>query len=335
MITVEAERSNRSTGDRRRVRSAPVNASDVAVRVATAEDADSIIGVCSASLGWADPVFDAALFRWKHFENTFGRSLILVAEDESGLLAVRPMMRWRFIRGDEIVHAARAVDTATLPAARGRGLFRTLTSMALDVLRDQDVGFVFNTPNDQSRPGYLKMGWENTGPIAFGFALARPTRVAKVARSRAAAHKPSLPTPTLGVDVESGLATAELEAVGGRGMRTDHDVDTLRWRYAEGPVDYRWLPTQPGRGCIVRLRQRGPSRELVIAQHVGEPGDDTAWSAVRGAMREVDADYCLAPPGFGATRRVRRVGPTLTLREVCTSPSADDFAWTPGDIELF
>ena len=59
-----------------------------------------------------------------------------------------------------IHRAVRAVDTITAPEARGRGVFTrfTLAILSNEITRDDDVSFVFNTPNDQSRPGYLKMG---------------------------------------------------------------------------------------------------------------------------------------------------------------------------------
>ena len=73
-----------------------MTASDVNLRSADADDIDSILSVCSAALGWTDPPWDRQLFTWKHELNPFGRSLVFVAEDETGILAVRTLMRWRF-----------------------------------------------------------------------------------------------------------------------------------------------------------------------------------------------------------------------------------------------
>jgi len=75
-------------------------------------------------------------------------------------------LRWMFLRPEGgVATAVRAVDTATLPAAQGRGVFTRLTTTAVDELREQGVDFVFNTPNDRSRPGYLKMGWQVVGRV--------------------------------------------------------------------------------------------------------------------------------------------------------------------------
>jgi GNAT superfamily N-acetyltransferase len=72
------------------------------------------------------------------------------------------------------INAVRAVDTATHPDWQGRGIFSRLTLGALDDLRDDGVDCVFNTPNDKSRPGYLKMGWQQVGKVPVSVRLTGP-----------------------------------------------------------------------------------------------------------------------------------------------------------------
>jgi hypothetical protein len=306
------------------------------VRLATDDDTEAMLDVCGAALGWSNPTFDSALFRWKHMDNAFGRSAVYLAEDSTGVLAVRPFMQWQFQLGDETIHASRAVDTATRPDAQGRGLFRTLTEYGLTDLQSQGHGFVFNTPNDKSRPGYLKMGWVEAGRVGFGVGLRSIGRVSKIIRSRTAAEKPSLPTPELGIDVMDGLDSIDTNASTEDQMATAHTSETLAWRYAGGPIEYRWLPLGDSGGCVVRLRARGLARELVIAEVLGSPeSSKSARGIVREALRTCDADYCIAPAGFPGTVRTDRVGPTLTLRRVTITPRTNQFRWAPGDIELF
>src|SRR3954453_15922293 len=97
---------------------------------------------------------DADFFRWKHLANPFGTSLTLVAERDDEIVGLRAFMRWTLMSGTRAVPAVRAVDTATHPAAQGQGIFRRLTTEALEHAA-ADAVLVFNTPNDQSRPGYL------------------------------------------------------------------------------------------------------------------------------------------------------------------------------------
>lgn len=303
-------------------------------------DDEAILDVCGEALGWSNPEFDRALFRWKHFENAFGPSLILVADDGSNLLAVRPFMQWEFDDGQRRVTAARAVDTATLPAAQGRGLFTALTRSGLDQLETRGVGLVFNTPNDKSLPGYLKMGWVDAGGIDFGFRPRSIARVPRIVRSRTAAAKPSIPTPHLGIGVDAGLEALgpdlDVSSSAEAGLlRTAHTRGTLRWRFAAGPITYRWLQVDEETACIVRLRQRGPSRELVVAHILGDRSGAQTGAAIRTAMRSVNADYCIGPNELHKTVSSTRFGPKLALREVNLRPSEFRFAWEPGDIELF
>ncbi|MET1012133.1 MAG: GNAT family N-acetyltransferase, partial [Actinomycetota bacterium] len=75
------------------------------------------------------------LFRWKHVDNPFGRSMMLVAESDGRIVGLRAFMRWRFLSGSRLLSAVRAVDTATHPDYQGRGIFSKLTREALEVLR--------------------------------------------------------------------------------------------------------------------------------------------------------------------------------------------------------
>ena len=142
--------------------------STVQVRRATDADRDAILAVCAAALGWKPQDPNAAFFSWKHDDNAFGASPMWVAADEADrIVGVRAFMRWRFAtpNGGRI-EMVRAVDTATHPDAMGQGIFRRLTLGALPALADMGVDAVFNTPNDKSRPGYLKMGWQIVGRAA-------------------------------------------------------------------------------------------------------------------------------------------------------------------------
>jgi len=318
----------------------------VEVRVAADSEMEEVFSVCSTALGWKSPDFDAQLFRWKHVDNAFGRSLLLVAVDRNApigerILAVRPFMRWRFADSEgKPVTAARAVDTATLPAAQGKGLFGTLTLAGVEQLISENCGFIFNTPNSKSLPGYLKMGWFDAGEVRFGFGVTTPGAAARILRSRVAAQKQSIPTPELGMAVDDALRAIDPSAIANAAtdashLHTDHDADTLRWRYAEGPIVYRYLLAGADDGVIVRLRARGEIRELVVAQVIGTPPPSTVAGIVRDAMEAVDADVCVAPAGLRRTVSIPKVGPTLALRSLTRPISADHFTWSPGDVEIF
>src|SRR5690606_26492896 len=124
------------------------------------EHEPAVLDLLRSALGEkAGRAWDAAFWRWKHVDGPFGASHVLGAYAEDGTLAaLRTMLRWRFgTPGGAAVAAVRAVDTATHPDHRRRGLFKTLTLEAVAALTAEGAAFVFNTPNAQSRPGYLRM----------------------------------------------------------------------------------------------------------------------------------------------------------------------------------
>ena len=93
---------------------------DVAVRPFAAEDLPRVLELLDRSLGGGPagrrpPEF----FRWKHLDNPFGTSFMLLAERDGRPVGLRAFMRWRLLAGDRVVAAARAVDTATHPDFQG------------------------------------------------------------------------------------------------------------------------------------------------------------------------------------------------------------------------
>src|SRR6185503_17396733 len=130
----------------------------IAVRRTTDADRPPVLDLLAESLGWERNASFAEFFDWKHAQNPFGASPAWVAVEHEKVVGFRTFLRWQFEHPDgRIRHAVRAVDTATSPAHQGRGIFRQLTITAIEELTTEGVDFVFNTPNDNSRPGYLRM----------------------------------------------------------------------------------------------------------------------------------------------------------------------------------
>lgn len=130
------------------------------IRKAGSSDLQGIISVLKASLGESSSRKTSEVWSYKHLENPFGESLVLIAEEDGEIIGVRAFMKWTWHKGGQQYSCYRAVDTATHPDYQGKGIFKKLTLRALEIAKEFDGDFVFNTPNDQSRPGYIKMGWQ-------------------------------------------------------------------------------------------------------------------------------------------------------------------------------
>ena len=130
------------------------------VRNATPEDIPAIVVLLQLSLGENLIKKSENTWNFKHVDNPFGTSHVLLAYEGDVLIGVRAFMKWKWQMGTQSWTAFRAVDTATHPDYQGKGIFKKLTLQALDDIQKGGETFVFNTPNEISRPGYLKMGWK-------------------------------------------------------------------------------------------------------------------------------------------------------------------------------
>jgi glycosyltransferase involved in cell wall biosynthesis/GNAT superfamily N-acetyltransferase len=312
------------------------------VRPATPEDREKIMALLRVSLGWQNDERGRELFAWKHERNPFGPSFCWVVEDGTRVIAVRLFMRWAFLRGEATLRAVRAVDTATHPDHRHRGLFEALTRHALEACHADGVAFVFNTPNSASRPGYLKLGWREVGRPAAAVRLARGRDVLATGRSRVPAEHWSMPLDC-GTDIASWLDRRGIwpgppqVSSTDRALRTASDERYARWRYGLPALHYR-VVDDGQEAIVVRLRRRGAGRELVVAEQLGDP--DVADHLVVDTLRAVGATHAVRL-GDGNLRRgfvpLPSGGPILTWRGVCDQgpPPLPNWNLRLGDLELF
>lgn len=323
----------------------PGDAGGVEIREAGPEDQAALLALVGDVMGWAPGGAAERMWRWKHHDNPAGPSPTWLAWTPEGqLLGVRTFLRWKFLGADGPLAAVRAVDTVTAPEARGRGLFKRLTLHGLERLAAEGVAFVFNTPNDQSRPGYLSMGWRPVERLTVAVQPRGPWGVVRMATSRVPASLESAPV-SLGRPAAEGLddaACAALVAAPGPGVVTIRDAQHLRWRYAGLPeLGYRvvLLGADPAEGvAVVRARTRGSARELTVAE-IWAPTRRAAVRLIRRALTESGSDYALALPASGSRSggvRVPRLGPLLVARQITSAPpAAGQWRLSMGDIELF
>lgn len=264
------------------------------------EDVPSVLEVMKASLG-ETPLLKrtSELFSWKHFDNPFGTSIILVAEAGDRIVGLRAFMRWDLVTpAGHTVRCVRAVDTATHPDFQRRGLFRRLTEEALEVAATKGIDLVFNTPNPKSGAGYLTMGWQEVGRVRV---LARPSwRLIRRTTSRRA--------PDDGSSFVAGGGPVRQEPVQDRcplGLRTHRDSRYWQWRFISHPTARYYEVSEPRAIAIVRPNVRNKRRELVVSEIQGAPID-----AMRLAVRASRAQYIGAwfSPGSPERRASLRHG---------------------------
>ena len=337
-------------------------------------DEEAFLPLLRASLGETTAAPQSrAFWSWKHLENPFGRSYGIFAWDGSAqrALALRALMRWRFVDPEgRRVEAVRAVDTATDPSCRRMGLFSSLTRRAVDELARGGTGFIFNTPNAASLPGYLKLGWQLVATWPLHARLLRPLRLIAALPALRRGCGSSLPPwrELFGREALSwrefrerfGAAVAEVVDAGERarlrrGLRTERTIGYLDWRYGEHPgVTYAAVPLVRGGAlagfAVLRPNVRFGLREAVLAELVQREADPSLAHELLAAVgRAVRTDYVVAlfpggSPELVALRRARylrvpRRGITFTVRPLATGAwdprHADAWDLSAGDLEVF
>lgn len=340
---------------------------DLQIRPALATDTDRILQLVKLSLGEGSIPRHTAFWTWKHADNPFGPSPVLLAEAEGELVGLRVFMRWTWMSHGTPISAVRAVDTATHPDWRGRGIFSRLTLALADQMQEEGVGFVFNTPNDKSRPGYLKMGWRSVGRTSFWLRPLRPLRSIRTllaSRSSPAAAAEGAGVPDDAHRVEDLFRQPELprflEALQDDESRlcTPRSSDYLRWRYAQIPgFAYRGIwsfDRDDGAVIIFRSKDQGSLRELRLCEVLVTQSSGSIRLGA-GLLRKVisgaDADYVT---GIAARRTPEqrvllrcgflpapRLGPILTVRPLNRLTNGvdplrrADWRASAGDLELF
>jgi GNAT superfamily N-acetyltransferase len=287
------------------------------------------------SLGESLMPKSAAFWKWKHIDNPFGQSPVLLAVEHDQIIGVRAFMRWEWRKGQEVLKAVRAVDTATHPDHQGKGIFKKLTLALLEECKTEGVHFVFNTPNEQSRPGYLKMGWSSLGKL--------PVSVTPVL---------SFPSEKQSSGIEFSALDAKaidqlLSTLVQNKLHTNYSYAYLNWRYAQNPnASYKALASFDRFPYIVmyRIKKTRFGNEMRVTDFFCEPGalkhaKKSIWQtakterAIAISMRTSGQHPFLIHPGF-------TIGPRVTVRNLII----DDFAnqinfthWHPslGDLEVF
>lgn len=319
---------------------------DWTVRPATADDVPRIVSMLQHSLG---PAMSEELWRWKHERNPFGPSPCLVAEAGSELVGVRAFMRWRWHSGSREVPATRAVDTATHPRWRGRGVFTDLTRALVRRCEEQGEAFVFNTPNRNSLPGYLELGWK---PVRRLTPQIRPMWN----------RTPREPTPDVSALLDRPWLDELLHDCADPHDERYHTLPTrtyLTWRYRRNP---RWTYQalwHEGTGgskaaAVFRIVPRRWLVELRICELLFAPdagGREAVQALLRRLARNGGARVAtLLVPRSSALRSVARkagfrplppLGPCLTVRPLALDPGLPDpLRWESwgcslGDLETF
>lgn len=313
------------------------------IREADETDIPAIVDVLKASLGDELPI-SQKIWRYKHIDNPFGPSVVLLAVENGEILGVRAFMQWKWQKKGTEYIAYRAVDTATHPAHRGKGIFKKLTLAAVEEAKERGGQFIFNTPNEQSRPGYIKMGWEIVGRI-----------MVSVKVSSKSFWKIFTPKKNLVVDIDASDEEVDqlCESWNSRlslssGFYTPKSAQYLKWRYERNPLQEYSVFSGSGLYLAAGIKERKNFRELRITECIYK-NEYQIKEQVKEIIKEWTVKYGIqvisyspAVLGLGGVGTSSSIGPILTLREMKLNSiekealsDIHNWSYSLGDLELF
>jgi GNAT superfamily N-acetyltransferase len=299
------------------------------IRPAEESDIPSIVELLKLSLGESLMPKSETFWRWKHIDNPFGRSPVLLAFENNKLIGVRAFMRWEWRQGEKIIKAVRAVDTATHPNYQGQGIFSNLTRQLVDQCRDEGVDFIFNTPNKKSMPGYVKLGWSSLGRL--------PIRLNPVLNGRVVTKET--------VSNASSLTIGSFEFPSSDRLTTHYSTRYLQWRYADNPnADYHLLQNKhdnPDYLVFYRLKKFSLGIEFRVCDAIllsPQAGQEMNRHIKRTA-RQTRSILISGMDRYNSNSLLRLpAGPIVTVNNLSNTIKPLNFqTWNPslGDLEMF
>lgn len=303
------------------------------IRNAEEKDIPAIVELLKLSLGESLMPKSEAFWKWKHVDNPFGRSPVLLAVEADKVIGVRAFMRWTWKQGDKTYQAVRAVDTATHPSYHGKGIFKKLTLQLVEQCKEDGVDFIFNTPNKSSKPGYLKMGWQEVGRLPISIRPVGSWRKPRadfesVYRCDAALLQKQYAAMTIIRDQDAWL--------------THRSSEFIAWRYAHNPTIAYFSLHDPSHTYLVLFRLK-PNRFGVefrvcdflftASMNVKHLHQHLFMVAREAAATVITFSGSTLP----VTALEMKVGPRVTVRPLSLQNSLSFDFWKPslGDMEVF
>jgi hypothetical protein len=313
------------------------------IRVAESADFDAIAGLLARTLPrWSRYRDPSAVWHWKHVENPFGASRVLVAVQRDRVIGANAMMSWRVRRGGEHLAAMRSVDLATERAFQRSGVASEIAVRGFVELRAMGQPVGFYTPNASSFRLANRDGRRAAGALAPQVLVKRPLRALRAwwrarrnpeaergAEALSALRRDAMPAESLLRDERKSVESL-LEADAARDtshFRSAHTWESLCWRYAQHPELRYWAVAAQRGGqldglLIFRPEDHYGARRIALEDLWLRRDDEATLRALRSELAAVtSADLvqahfpsAIARSLLGAGPRFRGKGHQLVIR---------------------
>lgn len=214
--------------------------------------------------------------RWWCFDNPNG-GYFACAYTNSEIVATCYIAGKKITFGDNVLNAFEIGETWTSERHRRRGLFSKLVTLCNELAFNADAVLVYGTPNDQSTPGYQRLGFsifeDSNSYLLF---VADPISLFKNrfcfrGKSLLLDKRPLENRLLIGNKKISELTSDEYISATFSLKRFNLSThEYLKWRLSDGPAKYRFFSVDTFEGGLllaIKHGKLGTMRLLVVSEY--------------------------------------------------------------------
>lgn len=212
-------------------------------------------------------------FMWKHLQNNFGTSNIYYAMDRNNgnIAAARTLWQQKIVYNNKLYTALQPCDTITSPDYQRLGLFSKLTQIAINDAKDSNYFLINNFPNIYSKPGYLKLNFQDISGIeSFIYFNKLKISIYKNILSLISKAKYNIFTPVFvsserminifdSIDIFNDISYDRANTI-----QPFMNKEYFEWRFIKRPDSKYYYSIEGGIGVIYQIGIRGRIKEIRI-----------------------------------------------------------------------
>ncbi len=242
---------------------------EINIRLYKKEDIPHIVNLLNEVFKkqqYFDLTRDVNWWNWKYETNVFGKSIIVVAEDNSKIIGARCLWPWEFCCRGEIIKAYQPVDTVVHPDYQGQGIFKKMNIYAVDFAIKDDAKLLYNFSNKNSIHGNLKLGWHFVSKLEWWIKIKKPLNLLK---SKKNDEKKKVFDPITPLD-EKDLLYIKDSRTYSELLKTKKDRDFLEWRYLKNPFFKYGIVKIDKFVCVYIITGNSKSKTMTVVDFIGE-----------------------------------------------------------------
>lgn len=245
----------------------------------------------SASLAHKIPQKSEEWFHWKFEGSPYGKTILACAFDGNEVVGCVGIGFGQMTYGDKSLSCALSYETFVHPDYQGCHLFTKLTKLAEEECVNQGVDVLYNFPNRNSLPGFIKRGWTKIRLSSYKIKLCKPFKCLMKFKEMRKGF----------VSCDSNLENIKNTDIIDCGRFSQDGIfipqwskKYLEWRFLTHPVGHYWIYNENDVIAIFRIGYKGTLKqaELLHIHRVHGKLSKKEWRNIYNKLRlETDIDF--------------------------------------------